>query len=198
MSNRDGKNQIWSIKPDGSGLHRVSDSKEGAVPRSFDARRIEDDVRPASGAERQIVRIRPSSRNGRIRTRQRFQRSRTGHRVRRLVLVARWPAARRDGNEARPIRRTSHIYSFATQTVFTRLYDSDAASLSDLVERRPGLLFLEKSTLKLIDSRTHATRELLSVAPDTMDLYWSITRDNRTIYFVRRVEQADIWLMRMK
>jgi len=27
---------------------------------------------------------------------------------------------------------------------------------------------------------------------------WSITRDNRTIYFVRQVEQADIWLMRTR
>jgi len=31
-----------------------------------------------------------------------------------------------------------------------------------------------------------------------MDVRWSVTRDNRRIYFVRRVEQADIWLMRSK
>ena len=49
----------------------------------------------------------------------------------------------------------------------------------------------------LIDSRTRTTRELMSIAPDTMQLS-SITRDNRTIYFVRRVEQSDIWLMRLK
>jgi hypothetical protein len=50
----------------------------------------------------------------------------------------------------------------------------------------------------LIGSVTHATRELMSVAPDAMDLRWSISRDNRTIYFARQVQQADIWLMRSK
>jgi hypothetical protein len=45
----------------------------------------------------------------------------------------------------------------------------------------------------LIGSVTHATRELMSVAPDAMDLRWSISRDNRTIYFARQVQQADIW-----
>lgn len=38
----------------------------------------------------------------------------------------------------------------------------------------------------------------MSIAPDTMDIRWSITRDDRTIYFVRVVEQADVWLMRSK
>jgi hypothetical protein len=50
----------------------------------------------------------------------------------------------------------------------------------------------------LIDRETHATRELMSVAPDSLDMRWSITRDNRTIYFVRQVDQADVWLMRSK
>jgi hypothetical protein len=60
------------------------------------------------------------------------------------------------------------------------------------------ILFLEKSKVMLIDRVTHATRELMSVTPDSLDGRWSITRDNRTIYFVRQVDQADIWLMRSK
>ena len=49
----------------------------------------------------------------------------------------------------------------------------------------------------LIDHRTQATRELMSVAPDKMELS-SIARDNQTVYFVRFVQQEDIWLMRSK
>jgi hypothetical protein len=37
----------------------------------------------------------------------------------------------------------------------------------------------------------------MSIAPDIVDLGW-LTRDNRAVYFVRHVEQADIWLMRFK
>jgi hypothetical protein len=60
------------------------------------------------------------------------------------------------------------------------------------------LLFQEKSRVLLIDTRTHTVRELMSIAPDALDFRWSISRDNRTINFVRVVEQADIWLMRAK
>jgi Tol biopolymer transport system component len=90
------------------------------------------------------------------------------------------------------------IYSLATQR-YSRLYDSDSASSPIWLNDGRRVLFLEKSKVKLINLDTHVTRELLSVAPDTMDNNrWSITRDNRTIYFVRKVEQADIWLMRTR
>ena len=88
------------------------------------------------------------------------------------------------------------IYSLTTRG-FTRLYDSEYADKPIWLNDGRRLLFDEKSKLVLIDSRTRATRELMSIAPDTMQL-WSPTRDNRTIYFVRHVEQADIWLMRSK
>jgi hypothetical protein len=80
---------------------------------------------------------------------------------------------------------------------FTRLYGSEYAGSPIWLNDGRRLLFDEKSKLVLIDSRTHATRELMSIAPDTMQGSW-LTRDNRTIYFGRHVEQADIWLMRSK
>ena len=90
------------------------------------------------------------------------------------------------------------IYSLATHT-YSKLYDSDSAFSPIWLNDGRRVLFLEKAKVKLIDLDTHMTRELLSVAPDTMDYTrWSITRDNRTIYFVRQVEQADIWLMRTR
>jgi len=41
-----------------------------------------------------------------------------------------------------------------------------------------------------LERGARAARELLSVAPDTMDARWSVTRDNWRIYFVRRVEHT--------
>jgi hypothetical protein len=88
------------------------------------------------------------------------------------------------------------IYSFATRR-FIRLYDSPDADSPLWLNDGHRLIFHDKSRLMLIDSQTQVTRELMSIAPDTMDLSW-VTRDNRAVYFVRRVEQADIWLMRSK
>jgi len=197
FSNRDGTNQIWSIKPDGSGLHLVSDSKEGTVPGPttldgsrmtfylqglengkffiFDPRVEWNDQLPtpisnvpAPGAEFDEYSWSPDGQQ--------------------LVGTVTKPN-RSDG----PLT----IYSLATQK-YSRLYDSEAALSPIWLNDGRRVLFLEKSTVKLIDVGTRVTRELLSVAPDTMDLKWSITRDNLTIYFVRQVQQADIWLMRSR
>jgi hypothetical protein len=81
---------------------------------------------------------------------------------------------------------------------FTRLYESPSSRSPIWLNDGRRILFQEGSKVMLIDRVTHATRELMSIAPDSMDSRWSITRDNRTIYFVRHVSQADIWLMRSK
>ena len=199
FSNRDGTNQIWSIKPDGSGLHRVSDSKEGTVPGPstldgskmtfylqqlvpndkffiFDPRVDWKDQVPtpisnvlAPGIEFDAYSWSPDGRQ---------------------IVGTATKSNRSDG--------ALMIYSLATQT-YSKLYDSESAFSPIWLNDGRRVLFLEKSKAKLIDVDTHMTRELLSVAPDTMDNFrWSITRDNRTIYFVRQVEQADIWLMRTR
>ena len=89
------------------------------------------------------------------------------------------------------------LYSLAARR-FTPLYESRTAVSPIFLKDGRRLLVQEGSKIMLLDRVTHAARALMSVAPDTMDLRWSITRDNRTIYFVRQVEQADIWLMRSK
>jgi hypothetical protein len=88
------------------------------------------------------------------------------------------------------------VYSL-TNTRYETLFESDSAADPFWLKDGRSLLFAEKSKIMLIDSRTHATRELMSVAPDTMELS-AITRDNQTVYFVRYVQQEDIWLMRSK
>ena len=89
------------------------------------------------------------------------------------------------------------VYSLATGR-FTRLYESGSSRSPLWLNDGRRLLFLEESKVMLIDRVSHATRELMSVAPDSLDGRWSITRDNRTIFLERHIEQADIWLMRLK
>ena len=89
------------------------------------------------------------------------------------------------------------IYSPATRK-YRRLYGSQSAVSPIWLNDGHRFLFQEGSRVLLLERGARAARELLSIAPDTMDVRWSITHDNRRIYFVRRVEQGDIWLMRSK
>ena len=69
------------------------------------------------------------------------------------------------------------IYSLAAHA-YSKLYDSDSAFSPIWLHDGRRVLFQEKSKVMLIDVDTRVTRELLSVAPDTMDnTRWSITRD---------------------
>ena len=99
------------------------------------------------------------------------------------------------GGSAGPI----FIYSFATGK-YTRVDDSEQADFDEPLWLNDGRLLVvqDRSRILLLDLATRKTRELMPAAPATIQSRWSITRDNRTIYFGRRVEQSDIWLMRMK
>ena len=202
MSNRDGKNQIWSIKPDGSGLHRVSNAQEGVWPgqSTLDGSRMTFilETRPSDKALMDKIFIfdprvdwkdqTPTAISDVLAPGLEFDDSSWSPDGRQLVGTATKPG-RSDG----PLT----IYSFATRG-FSRLLDSDSAQWPIWLNDGRRILFLEKARVMMLDVATHATRELLSVAPDTMADRWSITRDNRTIHFARKVEQADIWLMRSK
>jgi Tol biopolymer transport system component len=199
MSNRDGKNQVWSIKPDGSGLRRLTDLKTAAgffskwspdgsklafhgqdAPDSYDKLYVMD-PRIAWGDQTLSVSstvVEPGIR---------FYESSWSPDGQYLA-----------GAASRPERGQGSIVVWSLPShQFTRLYDSEVASSPLWLNDGRRLVFQDGSRLMLIDSRTRTTRELMSIAPDTMKLS-GITRDNRTIYFVRHVEQSDIWLMRLK
>jgi Tol biopolymer transport system component len=193
LSNRDGGLQIWSIKPDGSGLRRLTAatslssnchwSPDGSKMLFYD-----DDSRlvvfdPRTDWKDQV----PTAISRFVEPDIRFWEDSWSPDGQHLAGETK----RTDGTPA-----GLFTYSFATRR-YARLYDSASAAGPLWLNDGRRLVFQDKSKLFLIDSQTHATRELMSVAPDTMDL-WAVTRDNRTIYLVRHVEQADIWLMRSK
>jgi hypothetical protein len=55
------------------------------------------------------------------------------------------------------------------------------------------LLFIDQSSLYLLNSHTGKQQELLSVAPGGIDLV-SASRDDQAIFFSIRATEADIWL----
>jgi Tol biopolymer transport system component len=198
MSNRDGKFQIWSVRPDGSGLRRLTAAKTGA--QGFNQWSPDGSKLPFTGTEP------PDDETMFLFDPRVDWTKQTPTRINNVsadLLFSLWSWSP-DGTElAGDAERTDRprgplvIYSFATGR-FTRLYESESSLSPVWLNDGRRILFLEGSKLMLIDRVTHATRELMSVAPDSLDMRWSITRDNRTIYFVRQVDQADVWLMRSK
>ena len=196
MSNRSGTNQIWSMNPDGSVVRPLTNYPGGMGTFGISTADGSKLLVGQTTGDKQFV----------IDPRVDFNAQTPGAVpgfVAPDVDFSVWSFSP-DGTElagtaggAPTYRGALVIYSLASST-FTRLYESRTAVSPIFLNDGRRLLFQEASKIMLIDRLTHATRELLSVAPDTMDLRWSITRDNRTIYFIRQVEQSDIWLMRSK
>jgi Tol biopolymer transport system component len=200
MSNRDGMNQIWSIKPDGSRLRRLTSSKTGATTFnrwSTDGSKLTyygtlppDDMTifvfdpRVNWHDQKLMTFPMVVEPGRTFTP--WSWSPDGREIA-------GPGGPVVGGTAGPI----FVYSFATGK-YTRVYDSEYADSPLWLNDGRRLLVLDRSRILLLDLATRNTRELLSVAPATIDPRWSIARDNRAIYFEREVEQADIWLMRVK
>jgi Tol biopolymer transport system component len=198
MSNRDGKDQVWSIRPDGSGLRRLTAATAGAgffSDWSRDGSKLIFHGMEAPDDSKMFVfdpRLEWTHQNPRaistlVEPDLRFAESSWSPDGQQLAGVA-----HRVGKDNGAIE----IYSFETGR-FTRLYDSQ--SVNDVIWLNDGrrLLFDDGSKLRLIDSQTGSIRDLLSIAPDIL---WvtGLSRDDRAAYFVRHVSQADVWLMTLK
>ena len=53
------------------------------------------------------------------------------------------------------------------------------------------LLYFDDGVMRLVDSRSGQLDDVLS----DVDFNFSVSRDDRTIYFGRKVEEADIWVL---
>jgi len=203
MSNRDGENQIWSIRPDGSGLRRLTGLNGGAG--SFN--RWSPD-----GSKVPFTRSDPPDDSRLLILDPRVEwTDQTPRAVSAVVEPGLYFSAWSWSPDGRQLAGTvsTHdaafwgtpngplfVYSLATGH-FTRLYDSKSARSPIWLNDGRRLLFDEGSRLRLIDSKTRATRDVVSVAPDRLEL-WSVTSDNSAAYFVRDAAKADIWLMKLK
>ena len=191
FSNRSGKNQIWSIRPDGSQLRQLTFASEGVSSYDIwspDGSRM---VYEGEGADADKMFVFEPGKPWKDQTPQPFS-----HVLEPGIVFSpsAWsPDAKQLLGEADP-GGGIFTFSFASGR-FTRLSEV-GASWSWLSDGR-RLLFTHRGGLHVLDAVSKTTRELLSVAPDDFDSV-ALSADNRTIYFTRATQQGDIWLMTLK
>jgi len=193
FSNRSGKNQIWLIRPDGSGLRQATDDPNGAMsfnewsPDGSQLHFIETTSTstnmfffdPRKPWTKQTPQTLPSV----TETGLEFSPGPWSPDGKQLLGVA--GAADQDG---------IFTYAFASRQ-FTRL--SDVGTPWCWLNDGRRLLYTYHRKLFVLDSVSKKSRELLSVAPDDFNSV-ALSPDNRTIYFTRATQQGDIWLMTLK
>lgn len=87
------------------------------------------------------------------------------------------------------------LYSFETGQ-FEKIGDSASVSSAWLQDNRRVLLFFD-NTILVTDTETKKHRLLFSDAPNKI-VRFRITRDNRTLYYIRESVESDIWLLHHK
>jgi serine/threonine protein kinase len=180
FSDRDGSAGSWTIKPDGTDLKRVTD---GVLPIwSPDGSRIVTtagivDLR-LPPEERSLEVLPPLNESGEV------------------MWVTSWSP---DGRMlAGPGSKGSGIYLFSLETrEYRRLLDfgGGAKWLGD----NRHLVFGHRGRLHFLDTESGAYHEILSLDPVASIQGWfSLSRDDRTIYFGRSTDESDIWMLTLE
>jgi Tol biopolymer transport system component len=187
FSDRSGKYEIWTVHPDGSQLTQVTHTSGGDVYYpiwSPDSARLLYQHRGLGNF------LMASDRPWADQTPQRLAQDGVD-----IFTPWAWSpdgqqlvgGLRRNGSEQRSLA-TYHLATGQYKDLTTMGLEP-AVWLSD--SRR--VIFRNRGTLYLLDSATRTLRELVSIAPDTLETI-TLAADNRTIYFTRTTREADIWL----
>jgi eukaryotic-like serine/threonine-protein kinase len=191
-SNRSGSYEIWQIRPDGSGLQQVTQAKRGELHIgpvwSPDGKRLAyygQDVGSfiaEPGAPSQPPRQVPGPAGGTTR----FE-------------AWSWSPDGRGlaGFKVNGAVRSGIAVAWLDSGKFESLTDfgSEPVWLKD--NRR--ILFHHRGGLYLVDSASKMTHEVLSVSPHEVPVRgFTVSRDNRTIYFSLLTTEADIWMMNLE
>jgi Tol biopolymer transport system component len=184
-SSRSGRNEIWSIHPDGSGLRRLTEIESGFPSWSPDGRRI-----AASNLEQGTFIFNPAL----------PWKDQTVERLPPMddVEVFRsfsWsPDGKRLAGFLRPYGGIA-VFSLATRQ-YRKLTDFGRSPVWLRDSRR--LLFYDSSWdhrgIHLVDIETKETHEIFSLRPDRTAVV-TLSPDERWIYFERFGLEANIWLL---
>jgi dipeptidyl aminopeptidase/acylaminoacyl peptidase len=193
FSNRSGRYQVWAIKADGSGRTQLSMSPDEMwyPALSPDGRRIAAfDSRARTAAifevgvpwNAQSPELLPTvdDRGGGF---QPWSWSPDGRRLAGTEVTA-------DGRLSGIL-----VYSFDGRRL-RKLAESGSFAVWLQDNRR--LLFSAGGTLNVVDSQSGAVREILSVAPLSIERGLSISADSRTIYFSIAEDEGDVWLASLR
>jgi Tol biopolymer transport system component len=194
FSNRTGKNQIWSIRPDGSQLRQLTFAADGVSSfniLSQDGSRIAYEGQAGDADKMFILDL---AKSWTEQPRQAFSRViEPGL----LFIETAWSpdGTLLLGNGGYPSVGVL-TYSLASGR-YTRLSDSGESWCWLNDGRRVLISDRDRGKLFVLDSVSKAKREILSIAPDTVESV-ALSADNRTIYFTRQAHQGDIWLMTLR
>jgi Tol biopolymer transport system component len=192
FSNRSGKYQIWSIRPDGSDLRQLTFAPDGVMSKanwSPDGSRITYLGGASSEADRVLV-FEPAK-PWTAQTPQHFSRV-----VEPGVVFFPTGGWSPDGKQllGDVLPGGVFTYSFASGQ-FTRLTVIGEAWTWLKDSRRA--LFTHRDRLFIVDTVSKTTQEVLSVTPDIFDSV-ALSPDNRTLYFTRETQQGNVWLLTFK
>ncbi len=198
FSERSGRYQFWSIKPDGSNLQQLTnltgDLSGPATVLSPDGNRLAIYEESVGVFTVDISEPLPVTKGQRISS---FLFAEA------QFFVASWSP---DGKKLAGIARKNaksmglYTYSFENQT-YEKLCDVQ-------FPRGPGpynmfwlkdsrrLVYRDDRTLKIVDGQTKKSQIIAEL--DSEIMHFRLTRDNRSLYLTRASQESDIWMMKIK
>jgi len=193
FSNRSGRYQVWSINADGSGHRQVTEaademwypvwSPDGRRVAAFDSGARNTSVFDASVPwNEQSPQLLPALNE----TGGRFQVWSWSPDGRLLVGTELMPDGRRQG---------VLVYSFEDRRFRTL---TGVGGFAVWLRDSRRLVFSAGDKLNLVDSQSREVKEVLSLAPHAPGPYFSISADNRTLYFSVFEDEGNIWLASLK
>ena len=184
-SNRSGTNQIWSIKPDGSGMRQLTFAPEGVSSYNIWSPGGWRMVYAGLGTDADKMFVFEPLKSWHDQTPQPFSRQIEPGR---MFTPSAWSP---DATQllGRDERGSVFTYSLSSGR-FTRL---NAGREATWLHDGRRVLLTDRHRLLLFDTASKVTRELLSIAPDNFDSV-ALSVDNRMIYFTRATQHGDIWL----
>jgi len=190
LSDRSGKYEIWKVRPDGSSLTQMTHEPEREVIApvwSPDSTRLLYQVRNVNSY------VIDANRSGSQQTPQAL-----GGSSPEGFIPMEWSA---DGTMLvgwQPLdgRRTIVIYSFAEQRYQT--FATGIGSFPIWLSDNRHVLFREGGKLFVLDRVSGNWREILSLKAPSLIGSYSLSRDNRRLYYTSASNEADVWLLNLE
>jgi len=186
-SNRSGAYQEWTIQPDGSGLRQLTFESPGALGSiwSPDGGRIAYSL--VGGAGTHILNV---TRPWREQVPEKLPPMEA---VNTYFAPTSWsPDGQKLAGTRGPVSSVVYVYVFGSRS-YRRIAEASTYTAPVWLRDSRRLLFADGAGVLLADSQSGKTREVFSVAPNSLWL-GAVSEDNRTIYFSLQSTEADVWL----